>query len=95
MNAAVGRMERGGARLDVAVSLRSVMPTYCLQGEYGYVGLLEHPAPNLEAGDIVVLGDGRQALVTARVESWRGSRFAAVLDVVLLTESDSPEANAS
>ena len=32
-------------------------------------GLLRHPAPNLEPGDVVVLGDGREALVTARVES--------------------------
>jgi hypothetical protein len=71
------------------------MPTYCLQGEYGYVGLLEHPAPNLGAGDVVVVGDGRQALVTARIEAWRGSRFAAVLEVVLSPESDSPESRAS
>jgi hypothetical protein len=64
------------------------MPTYCLQGEQGYVGLLEHPAWDLKAGDVVVLGDGRQALVTARIESWRGSRFAAVLEIVLSPESD-------
>ena len=30
--------------------------------------LVEHPAPNIEPGDVVVLADGREALVTARVE---------------------------
>jgi hypothetical protein len=88
-------MERVGVGTELADPPRSVMPTYCLQGEYGYVGLLEHPVSNLEAGDVVVLGDGRQALVTARIEPWRGSRFAAVLEVVLSPESDSPESNAS
>jgi hypothetical protein len=34
--------------------------------------LLEHPAPNLEPGDVVVLTDGREALVTARVEAEPG-----------------------
>lgn len=33
------------------------------------LGLLEHPAPNLEPGDVVVLADGREAIVTARVET--------------------------
>jgi urease accessory protein UreE len=32
------------------------------------LGLLEHPAPNLEPGDVVVVADGREAVVTARVE---------------------------
>ena len=36
------------------------------------LGLLEHPAPNLEAGDVVVTRDGREALVTARVEAEQG-----------------------
>ena len=32
------------------------------------LGLIEHPAPNVEPGDVVVLGDGREVFVTARVE---------------------------
>jgi hypothetical protein len=47
------------------------------------IGLLEHPAPNLEPGDVVVLADGRDALVTARVEAERGSPLAALLKVVV------------
>ena len=45
------------------------------------LGLLEHPAPNLEPGDVVVLADGREALVTARVEAEPGP-LAALLEVV-------------
>jgi len=67
---------------------RLVMPTYLLQDDYGYVGLLEHPAPNLDAGAVVALPDGRQALVTASIGAGRGSRFAAILEVVLLPEPD-------
>jgi hypothetical protein len=28
---------------------------------------VEHPAPNVEPGDVVMLPDGREVLVTARV----------------------------
>ena len=38
------------------------------------LGLLEHPAPNVEPGDVVVLADGREAIVTARVATKRGPR---------------------
>jgi hypothetical protein len=31
------------------------------------LALIEHPAPNVEPGDMVVIPDGREALVTARV----------------------------
>jgi hypothetical protein len=47
------------------------------------LGLLEHPAPNVEPGDMVTLADGREALVTATIGSGRGSRFAALLEVVV------------
>ena len=44
------------------------MPTYRLHDTTGDdLGLIEHPAPNVEPGDLVVLADGREALVTARV----------------------------
>jgi hypothetical protein len=33
------------------------------------LGVLEHPAPNVVPGDVVVLSDGRGALVTSRVET--------------------------
>lgn len=64
------------------------MPTYCVQDDSGYVGILEHPVPNLEPGDMVTLDDGREALVTARVEGRRGSRFVAVLDVAIAPEPE-------
>jgi hypothetical protein len=48
------------------------------------LGLLEHPAPNLEPGDVVVLGDGREALVTARVEAEPGwGQLVAMLEVAI------------
>jgi hypothetical protein len=46
------------------------------------LSLLEHPAPNVEPGDVVVLADGREALVTARVEAEPGP-LAALLEVVV------------
>jgi hypothetical protein len=56
------------------------------------LGLLEHPAPNLEPGDVVVIPDGREALVTARVEAESGP-LTAMLEVAIaptpLTSDDS------
>jgi hypothetical protein len=46
------------------------VPTYRLHDTTGDdLGVIEHPAPNVEPGDVVVLADGREALVTARVEA--------------------------
>jgi hypothetical protein len=45
--------------------------------------VVEHPAPNVEPGDIVLLADGRETVVTARVEGGRGSRITAVLEVAV------------
>jgi hypothetical protein len=50
------------------------------------LGLLEHPAPNVEPGDVVVLQDGREALVTARVEAQRGL-LVELLEVVVVHEN--------
>ena len=47
------------------------------------VGTLLHPAPNLEPGDVVVLEDGREALVTSRVETDSRGPFAALLEVAV------------
>jgi hypothetical protein len=53
------------------------VPTYRLHDDSGDdLGVLEHPAPNIEPGDAVVLSDGREALVTARVEAKPGPRTA-------------------
>jgi hypothetical protein len=46
------------------------------------LGHVQHPAPNLEPGDLVILEDGREALVTARVET-RRDPLAALLEVVV------------
>jgi hypothetical protein len=49
------------------------VPTYRLHDPTGDdLGLIEHPAPNLEPGDVVLLADGREALVMARVEAKPG-----------------------
>jgi hypothetical protein len=48
------------------------------------LGLLEHPAPNIEPGDVVVVADGREALVTARVEAEPGwGQLVALLEVAI------------
>jgi hypothetical protein len=48
------------------------------------LGLLEHPAPNLEPGDVVVLVDGREGVVTARVEAEPGwGQLVAMLEVAV------------
>jgi hypothetical protein len=48
------------------------------------LGLLEHPAPNLEPGDVVVIADGREAVVTARVEAEPGwGQLVAMLEVAI------------
>jgi hypothetical protein len=61
------------------------VPTYHLRdAETGKsLGILEHPAPNVDVADVVLLADGREAIVTARVESGRGSRSAAVLELTV------------
>lgn len=46
------------------------------------LGVLLHPAPNVEPGDVIALADGREALVTCRVETGRGP-LAALLEVVV------------
>ena len=47
------------------------------------MGALLHAAPNLEPGDMVVLEDGREALVTARVETDGSGPLAALLEVAI------------
>ena len=68
---------RGGATVDV--------PIYRLHDTTGDdLGLLEHPAPNLEPGDAVVVADGREAVVTARVEAEPGwGQLVALLEVAI------------
>jgi hypothetical protein len=59
------------------------VPTYRLHDTAGDdLGLLEHPAPNLAPGDVVVLADGREALVTSRVEAELGP-LVALLEVAV------------
>jgi hypothetical protein len=59
------------------------VPTYGLHDTAGDdLGLLEHPAPNLEPGDVVLIPDGREALVSARVDAEPGP-LAGLLEVVI------------
>jgi hypothetical protein len=59
--------------------------TYRLHDPAGEdLGILEHFAPNLEPGDLVVLADGREAVVTARVEAEPGpGPLVAMLEVAI------------
>jgi urease accessory protein UreE len=67
------------------------VPIYRLHDTTGDdLGLLEHPAPNLEPGDVVV-ADGREALVTVRVEAEPGpGPLVAMLEVVVTSERVRP-----
>jgi hypothetical protein len=59
------------------------LPVYRLHDTAGDdLGPLRHPAPNLEQGDVLILSDGREALVTARLEPKPG-RLAALLVVIV------------
>jgi hypothetical protein len=62
---------------------RRIVAIYRLHDTTGDdLGLLEHPAPNVEPGDVVMLDDGREALVTARGETG-GGQVAALLEVAI------------
>jgi hypothetical protein len=61
---------------------RSV-PTYRLHDTTGDdLGLIEHLAPNVEPGDVVVVPDGRDALVTGMVET-HGATVRGALGVAV------------
>jgi hypothetical protein len=79
--------DAGGPALLAAsresVDTRCTVPIYRLHDTTDDdLGTLEHPAPNVEPGDVVVLEDGREALVTARVET-DGGQFGALLEVAI------------
>lgn len=61
------------------------MPIYRVHDTTGDdLGLVEHFAPNLEPGDVVVLADGCEALVTARFELEPGpGPLVALLEVAV------------
>ena len=60
------------------------MPTYRVHDTIGDdLRVIEHPAPNVGPGDVVVLDDDREALVTARVETNGVGSFAALLEVAI------------
>jgi hypothetical protein len=55
------------------------------------LGFLEHPVPNLEQGDSVVLPDGRECEVTARVEVEPGpGPLIAMLEIKILRDHVRP-----
>jgi hypothetical protein len=84
---------RGGssARPNLSI-LDSTMSIYRLHDTTGDdLGLLEHPAPNLESGDVVVLADGREAVVTARMEAEPGpGPLVAMLEVEVTNDRVRP-----
>jgi hypothetical protein len=47
------------------------------------VGLLEHPAPNLEPGDVVVVADGREAIVRRVLTEPGPGPLVALLEVAI------------
>jgi hypothetical protein len=58
------------------------VPTYRIHDTTGDDLGVEHPASNVEPGDVVVLPDGREALATSRVEAGPGP-LAGLLEVVI------------
>jgi hypothetical protein len=61
----------------------SADPTYRLHDTSDdELGFLEHPAPNVEPADVVMLPGGREALVMARVEAKQGP-LTALLEVAI------------
>jgi hypothetical protein len=68
------------------------VPIYRLHDTTGDdLGLLEHPAPNLEPGDVVVVADGREAVVTAQVEAEPGpGPLVAMLEVAIAPSRSKP-----
>jgi hypothetical protein len=65
----------------------SGLATYGIHNHAGDdLGRVQHPAPNVEPGDVVMLEDGREALVTARVETETAAPLAALLEVVVMSE---------
>jgi hypothetical protein len=75
------RIEERGQPVDTS----SDMAVYRLHDTMGAdLGVLEHPAPNLEPGDVVWVMDGDEAVVTARVEAEPGpGPLVAMLEVML------------
>ena len=73
-------------------SILRPVPIYRIHDTTGDdLGLLEHPAPNLEPGDVVVLADGRDAVVTVRVEVEPGpGPLIAMLEVLVSPERVRP-----
>ena len=66
--------------------MRPAPPQYalCLHDTHvDDLGILEHPAPNLEPGDVILLEDGREAFITARVDTPIGHPLTAMLEVVV------------
>ena len=64
------------------VDASSQMAVYRVRDTTGAdLGVLEHPAPNIEPGDVVWLPDGDEAIVAARVEAEPGP-LAAILEVM-------------
>ena len=60
-----------------------LLPSYRLHDTTGDdLALIEHQAPNVEPGDVVMLADGREALVTSRVETESGP-LTAMLEVAV------------
>jgi hypothetical protein len=83
----------GGPQRRSAFSTLASVPRYRIHDHTGDdLGHVEHPAANLEAGDVVVLEDGREALVTTRVETG-GGPLEALLQVA--TTSPPPTDNAA
>jgi hypothetical protein len=81
----LGRGRLGAPSLSPAGRYWCTVPIYRLHDTTGDdLGLLEHPAPNLEPGDVVVVADGREAVVTARVEAGPGwGQLVAMLKVAI------------
>ena len=66
------------------------MPTYRVRSMSGdYLGLVEHPAADVDRGDVVELPSGHDAIVTERFESGEES-IVALLEVAVAPSFGGP-----
>ena len=65
------------------VMIARLVPIYHLHDTTGEdLGFVNHAAPNVEAGDVLPLPDGRDAMVTERVETGEAP-IVALLEVLV------------
>jgi len=70
--------------------MKDAMPLCRLfDAETNDLGLLRHPAPNLESGDVLILEDDLEVIVTGRVDASPNRALTALLEVLVRSDTSS------